>query len=135
MVWFTIFFPYKFFKPMLAVGLLLVFEWQQISSDPLDPLEYSSWSLCCGMDGLNSSLEFKFLLYFSQPWKPFQAYQQQLASLSCSSVFFSLWQDLIICLFAFFYFHSVIQQNDRMRWRASNSDFGFLTKMKWSVSI
>ena len=50
------------FITALADGILLEFEWQQVSSSPQDSSQYSGRSQqCCSLDGLHSSSNFQIL--------------------------------------------------------------------------
>ena len=54
--------PGEFFTSVLADGLLLEFEWQQVSSSLQDSSQYSGRSqYCCSLDGLHSSSYFQLL--------------------------------------------------------------------------
>ena len=54
--------PLEFFTSALADGLLLEFEWQQVSSSLQYSSQYSGCSqLCCSLDGLHSSPNLQFL--------------------------------------------------------------------------
>ena len=59
----------EFFTSVLADGLSLEFEWQQVSSGLQDSSQYSGWSQqCCSLVKLDSSLDFQ---YFQSPFQAF----------------------------------------------------------------
>ena len=92
--------PSEFF--ILAGGLSLEFEWQQVSLALQDSSKYSGWSQqCCSLHGLDSSTDFLFF----QSFFPFlcglilvHQLHQVLSSPSCSTGFLVLWQGPSICL-------------------------------------
>ena len=55
-------YSFEFFTSVLADGLSLEFEWQQVSSSLQDSSQYSGRSQqCCSLDGLHSSAKFQVL--------------------------------------------------------------------------
>ena len=62
--YFYYFIPCEFF-PSVLNGLSREFKWLQVSSDLQDSFKYSSWSQqCCSLDGLDSTSDFQFLMFF-----------------------------------------------------------------------
>ena len=59
---YMLFTHWEFFTSVLADGLLLEFEWEQVSSSLLDFSQYSGRSQwCCRLDSLHSSANFQIL--------------------------------------------------------------------------
>ena len=79
----------EFFTPVLAGGLSLESEWQQVPSGLQYSYYYSCQSLqCCDLDSLKPFTDYQFLsCLFSKRLWTFQEHQQQLIYLlpSCST--------------------------------------------------
>ena len=100
---------YEIFTHVLADGLSLESEWQQVSSGFQDSSQYYGWSQkCCNWVSLDLSSNFQL---FQPPFQafrgPFQACQLQFVSPSpsCSTAFLIFYHGPSTCLsFCFLWF-------------------------------
>ena len=93
----------QFFTSVLAGGLSLEFEWQQVLSEFQDSSRYFDRSQqCCSLYGLDSFSDFHFLQSFFQAFK-----ERSKRTLSSTVFFYKLLAkvQVFVHLFAFFYFY------------------------------
>ena len=91
-IYYNYYIPHEFYIPLLAGGLSLESEWQQVSSDLQDSSGWSSqFQECRTLDNLDSSSDFQFIQSF------FQAFWTVQSALIIFHCFLVLWQGLSIC--------------------------------------
>ena len=81
---------FEFSLPVETCGILLEFEWQQVSSSLKDSTQYFSRShWCCNLDSILPLISNSSGLFFKSLWGRLQAHQLRLVSQSplCSTVY------------------------------------------------
>ena len=132
---------------MLADNFSLEFEWQQVSSSLQDSSQYSGRSqYCCSLNSLHPSRYFQVLqsLYqsFSNCTKSTNWYNRQFHVPQYFQ--FPCKVEVLIPLFTFFQFHSVVRRDSKAHNSASSLLLllllliirsGRLAEIRWSVCI
>ena len=143
----SLFTPLEFFTSALADSLSLEFVWQQVSSSLQDSSQYSGRSQqCCSLDAA------RLLLQLPSPPGPLiipfllclEHQSQVVLSSTTFSIVFSIPSkvEVLILLFTFFQFYSVVSRYSKVYNFASSLSFllitkrsGFLDEIRWSVCM
>ena len=134
-----------FFTSALADGLPLEFEWQQVSSNLQVSSQYSGRSqYCCSLDGLHSSTNFKCSSPFNNPLVTVPKAPITIGII-VTCIFHIFFQfpckvEVLILLFTFFQFYSVVSRDSKVDNFAIslffiNIKFGLRAEIGWSVCM